>query len=734
MLKRNNPHPHLYNFLYFKSNTIYLILSVLIGVGYLYFAYPRFFPAFFTHIMSSGYGVIEGAIHSGDLLQLIYLGWMEKMNILQGESLLIDRFIFQAPGVPGCRVFEIGPLLIVNALTSIWTTKEAAWNFSYILVPFMLGISFNYLLINKILKNRLMAVTASLIPLFEIYRLNSNINGHQSGAYYFFIPMVLYFFESLKQSNSHLKIRNMMLFAAIFSAVLGDISVGYFCALMSGIWLFVSFVFDVGFAQKKKRLWFCLKIYFKRYWGFPLSLLAAAIFGKLLKDLVLEERGTKIVRSLADAANYSGDFFPIVKGLNPFYGLGFLLVIAIIMFKILNAKRKHKEPDIVLSNQDLVCFVTYLFITIFFLLMACGAREPLVTYFPVVKLMRAILPFFAMQRSYHKMLLVVYLCSIVFFLVPWKVYLQSFQFRKFFAISFVIFFVLIMHVQLLYYLDKKPNVALYTIEKTPFKAFYDYIATHTTEEDIILDLPLLGSQVGYDGKTFDAAMHTSRRFIGGYNTAIPPQYQMTFHLAGLYNPSDNYNYESLLLFQKLKLKYITVDKHAPNFSPSIVDNLANMPWFDLKYDDNYGAFLVANEKIHNISLGNNDFTKMISHITEEGFDPALESGFGNFGNWMTQRKAFITIPNLKNGRKYTLNLRVGSLDRNSVELETGKFRKNFNIQSGLNGLSFPFEATCNRTKIVITVNRTVKATDYNSADHRDLGLFLMNVALQVKNS
>ena len=42
-----------------------------------------------------------------------------------------------------------------------------------------------------------------------------------------------------------------------------------------------------------------------------------------------------------------------------------------------------------------------------------------------------------------------------------------------------------MHGQLMAYLDKRTIFELYRIEKSPFAAFYRYVASHTTEEDII---------------------------------------------------------------------------------------------------------------------------------------------------------------------------------------------------------------------------------------------------------
>jgi len=734
MTNRANSTPYSFNFLFLKSNAIYLVLSILAGLAYFYFAYPHLFPAFFTHILSDGYGVIDGAIHTGDLLQLIYFGWMEKMNILQGESLLLDRFTFQAPGVPGYRVLEIGPLFIVNALISMWTTQEAAWNFSYVLVPLILGIGFNYLLLNQIFKNRLLAVTASLIPMFEMQRLHTHINGHQSGAYYFFIPMTLYILEFLRQAKSRLKVWNLLLFMALFGSVLGDISVGYYCALMSGVWLFVRFIFDVSLDQERRSFWFHLRSYFTRYWGLLLSFLASFIFGKLLKNFVLEEGGNKIIRSLHDAAHYSGDFFPIVKGMDSFYGVAFLFVIALAMFKMLFAKRRNQHPNMVFSREDVACFVTYFSITAFFTLAACGAKEPLVTYFPIVKILREILPFFKMQRVYSKMLLVVYLSSLVFLLLPWRAYLQSLKSRKLFAIPFALFFILIMHGQLMAYLEKRTIFKLYRIEKSPFAAFYRYVASHTTEEDIILDLPLLGGQQGYDGKTFDAAMHTSRRFIGGYNGAVPSHYRKLFALSKLYGSSPDC--ESLVLFKKLGLKYITVDKHAPGFSPSIVKHLSTMPWFDLKYEDNYGAFLEANEKLHRISLDNDDFLKQIPHIIHdflkqiayiigEGFHPVPETGFGKIGNWMIRREASITIPNLEKEKRYALNISLGSIISNSVQLRVGKQRKSFKIKRGVNDLVFPFQATDRSTTVMMQVEHIVDARD-NPVDQRDLGFFLID--------
>ena len=730
MTNRANSTSYSFNFLFLKSNAIYLVLSILAGLTYFYFAYPHLFPAFFTHILSDGYGVIDGAIHTGDLLQLIYFGWIEKMNILQGESLLLDRFTFQAPGVPGYRVLEIGPLFIVNALISMWTTQEAAWNFSHVLVPLILGIGFNYLLLKKILKNRLLAVTASLIPMFEMQRLHTHINGHQSGAYYFFIPMTLYFLEFLRQAKSKLKVWNLLLFMAIFGSVAGDISVGYYCALMSVLWLFVRFVFDVSLDKERRSLWFHLRTYCTRYWGLLLSFLASFIFGKLLKNFVLEEGGNKIMRSLHDAAHYSGDFFPIVKGMNSFYGVAFLLVIGLIVFKILFGKRKIQNPNIVFSKEDLACFAAYFLITVFFTLAACGAREPLVTYFPIVKILREILPFFKMQRVYSKMLLVVYLSSLVFLLLPWKAYLQSLKSRKVFAIPFALFFILIMHAQLTDYLDRKRNFNLYTIEKSPFDTFYGYIASHTTEEDIILDLPLLGGQQGYDGKTFDYAMHTGRRFIGGYNTGVPSHYRRIFALSRLYGSSPDL--ESLVLFKKLGLKYITVDKHAPGFSRSIVKNLSTMPWFDLKYEDNYGVFLETNEKIHRISLDNDDFLKQIPHIIGEGFHPVPETGFGKIGSWMIAREASIIIPNLEKGKNYELHIRLASLNPNRIQLSAGEDVKIFKIHGGLNNLVFPFQAPNYRTKFTIAVGHLVKASDYNPSDHRNLGLFLIGADARAK--
>jgi len=127
-----------------------------------------------------------------------------------------------------------------------------------------------------------------------------------------------------------------------------------------------------------------------------------------------------------------------------------------------------------------------------------------------------------------------------------------------------------------------------------------------------------------------------------------------------------------------------------------------------------------------------DFRKLDASIIRDGFDPLHETGFGEMGNWMVAKEASIIIPNLEKEKNYTLNIRLGSLITNSIQLTVEEHRKNFEIYRGVNDLFFPFQATCNRTKIMIVVDHLVKAIDYNPTDHRDLGIFLFGTDVQVK--
>ena len=733
----------------------FLLLAIAAAFFYIDLKYPEFFRSFYTHVLSHGYGNIGGAIHTGDQLQLIYLSWMEKMNIIQGKNIFMDRFIFQSPEVAGYRVFEVGPLLLFSGFVSIWMSVEAAWNISFFLIPIGLGIIFNYLLLNMILRNRLMAASASIIPLFVTDRLYMQVNGHQAGAYYFFIPLTLYILESIRRDAKTTSLSsNVLLFICLFGSTLGEIHVGYYCTLLSCIWLLVHFVADLKIKKYGlSHLIFTVRFYFKRYYGFLLSIAASGIFGFLLKHLVLEESGKKIVRGMSEAALYSGDLLPTLKNMNYYYAVSFIvLVIGISVYK--SYRKIHIDQsgnsdavyDVISNNkhiitrEEIVTFITYLSITVFFTFAACGAREPLTTYFPIVHVLREILPFFKMQRTYSKMLLPVYLSSIVFMLLPWKIILKTTVARKPVIVFSSALLAIIMHLQVETYFSKQPKFNLFSIEKSPYNSLFDYIQNNTTKDDIILDLPIMGGESGYDGKSFSFALHTERKFIGGYNGAVPSHYKRIYALSRLYGTVTDY--ESIKLFRDLGLKFIVVDKHAPEFSHRNIENLKRMPWFDLGYEDAHGAFFSANEDLHYMSqddkyfrntrsflLANGSLSSVkVKEFNLRGFHSELESGFSEkSGLWMVKHRANLTVPPSVPYGKARLHIRFGSFISNTLTVKSADQVKRYKILAGINNIDYDFKITEDKTVITLTLDQLVSASKYNPDDERKLGILIQDI-------
>lgn len=704
------------------------ILSCCITFIYFLKSFPDFFSNFSSKILSVSYGVIEGSIHTGDLLQLQYLSWMTKMNLIEGQSLFLDRFTFQMPGVAGYPILEIGPLYILTAITSIWTSQEFAWNLCYILLPMMLGTIFNFLLFNIVLKNKIIAIFAAVVPLFVFEQLQAHLFGHQSGAYYFFIPLTLYFLEHIYRSKGTSICGNIGLFIALFLGLLGELHIGYYSAMCGGIWLLVHFIADI---ELKNLLKITLS-YIKNYFGFLLAMIASVLYGLLLQTVQFESKD--VSRNFDEYKRYSAELYEVLPTFNDKFAF---VTAAVIIFAIIftivsriqlkrgrNISNKSLEQSAVFSKSDWVSVATYLTLTIIFLALSCGGRKPVSSGFPLVNLFHQYVPFFSMQRVLAKMLPIAYLTGLLLLLIPWKLFINRI---KSIPIQYLLSFIVVgvaAHLQVTSFASRIPTYYYHYIEKTPYEKVYNAIRTNTTRQDIIVDLPLLGGQDGFDGKAFDIAMRTERRVVGGYNGAVPSYYAKVLETGSLfYGPTLRKGVKAL---KELNLRYVFIDKMAPDIQPSVVKTILTSGVFQLIYEDQFGAFLKVKDDFDSYHDDQFKLPPEVSYEFSKGFG-SVERTSRHLGCWITEKESEIVLYGLKPQKAYNLKMSAISLIPNTSIIKHIDIYKEIPIQYGVNVLDFDFVATSSSDTITIKLDKLIEAKEFNPTDTRKIGLFVYDV-------
>ncbi len=688
---------------------------------------------------------------SSDLLQMVYLIWAAGDSLREGTILLYDHHQF-ANLVERFYPLVTDPLVYLGGLLSLFLPLALSCNLTFIVFPNLVFSIATYFLLRTLTFDKPISFGFALLSCFIPYRIHLMFSSQHIAYSVFLLP--LYYLALAQFFLNRIDGWKAAMVVGFLLVLMGlsEEHLAYSVVLFS--WPFPVFYMWTLWRGREKRIWPTMFIQAaKAIWPIGLGLLLLVLWGKVQQTLITDHsvinRYYDYGYIIKNSRTYTGLFFKGQFGFGSAVAFFLFVSLPLVTWRLIT--KRATLIDLLVATIGMVFFLSS-FLSVGHMPWFAEAFgwEPYEILFDN-------LPLFNMQRYPNRMSFVAYFTGLVLaaygiqrliWLAPKKSILRK-------TLYLAVVFWLIFESRL--WVERNGEGQYFDLAKDPYPSVHQAIRDTAGFDGIILRLPAYNSATFEDTRTLLNIIHTDARFFNGYWSHIPKIYADNYSLFAKFLYTGDLTQPLYEAFKTIGIGYMLLDRefidiNAPPLQKLLLNpkvepiietpeflylklkewSLASMPQFYLKYEGNYRAFLEANKKIPFIPIYNDNSLKKILYKAWEGFDPVRENGFRKVGNWMVAKEASIIIPNLEREKKYTLSIRFGSLDPNSVQLRTGEFHKNFKIHRGLNDLVFPFQATSNRTKIMIVVDHLVKARDYNPADHRDLGIFLFGTDVQVK--
>ncbi len=144
-----------------------------------------------------------GHYEGSDQLQLYFLSWLFKDNLINAKSPFQNPYAFSVSEQPFSVPDPLIPLVFLTAALSVFTNDVLAFNIVFILLSFPITGIVMYVLIKHYTENRVSAFLGSLVFTLAPFRVAKMLGGHINGALFFTVPLIIYLTElSFKKSNA----------------------------------------------------------------------------------------------------------------------------------------------------------------------------------------------------------------------------------------------------------------------------------------------------------------------------------------------------------------------------------------------------------------------------------------------------------------------------------------------------------------------------------------------------
>lgn len=171
-----------------------LVAAALLAAPlWLWFQFPGYLSKLFVAIPGEVWGRAteiggSGQYYGGDQVQILYLAWKLKQNLLHHWSILTDHFTFAArAGVQ--RDLAFGPQLWLIAFLSLFVGDIAAYNLGFVILPlsftFLAGYYLTGAATRSIVVRSLLAAGMTIVPL----RICEMMMGHSTGSVWWLVPL-----------------------------------------------------------------------------------------------------------------------------------------------------------------------------------------------------------------------------------------------------------------------------------------------------------------------------------------------------------------------------------------------------------------------------------------------------------------------------------------------------------------------------------------------------------------
>ena len=511
----------------------YTNIVVIIATFLVYFILRIIFPNIFNNFYSAiPYGLASHdrvfLFSGGDHVQIFYLAW-KLGGLYWGRFLFFsDPYNFAAQG----QIFydlQIGFQFWWLAFWMKLLGNFAGYNFGFIVLPICLSVLSCFFMLSPLVRSRSLCILASMCFALTPYRIHQVIGGHSGGMIYAFVPLYL---GAIIRHRWYPKgsFNAILAGLTLFVITISEEHIGYYLLIVSAFVFPYWIIYDWSKKKTLRSLWSNIV-----HWKYLiLGLLVTLSFGFIVNALLYSTSAGSVVKSFDEIRHYSVNINGFIRG-NSQHNIGNVIFRALpffaLLFFVLVPKRFNVKNDI------------FVFIAIFPILLCLmfGVRSHWSQSSGIYEFFYHYFPFFSYQRVPLKMssIVICFLLLLTCFLFRQietsliEDKLSALKWRLLNGMKFllVVCFLMQFFVFVYYFHKYKPGIFMDSLAQDDSK-LHKLILQHSDSNSIILLLPTARSMGRYATYRQVLAIHTKRKFYGGYNGVAPTHYWDTLQSIG----------------------------------------------------------------------------------------------------------------------------------------------------------------------------------------------------------
>ncbi len=303
----------------FNKKLRYLFLLFLCPAFFplwLLIQHPLWWENFSTTIpgwASSGPTLIRPSFFGGDYIQIFFLAWKLKFNILSGLSPFVDQFTFASNIDPLRLDLSFGFQFQLIALFQGFLGNIIGYNVGMIIFPFIAVFWSVYFMLGAATKSFYVRIAAAFCVSFLPYRFMYLVGGHGGGVAFILLPL---YFGAILRHHLYQESRFWDALAGfiLLLTISSDEHQAYYICIVSFVVLLSWFIqLSISELASFKAFSRCLLSFLLRWKFLLLGLILALYYALVFNKFVIKKSFPDgIVWSLEQIAGFSlpmSDFF-----------------------------------------------------------------------------------------------------------------------------------------------------------------------------------------------------------------------------------------------------------------------------------------------------------------------------------------------------------------------------------------------------------------------------------------
>jgi len=509
-----------------RETIIVILLGLIIFPAWISLQFPNFVEHFSTSIPGAitGSDVIHSEFWGGDHVQVFFLGWKLKQNIVHHLLPFFDPYTFSSRISPNIDM-HIGIQFQLIALSDFLFGDVAGYNFAISFAPLFIGYLTSYLLLSSVTKSVLFRFFGAMALAMLPFRFVQILGGHSGGIVYVLVP--LYIWGLLRQRLfPESRYADAVAGVTLLLVSISDEHQSYYLVIFSAIVFITWTVQDLVELGNAKSVF----VGMLKRWRFLLLGLGCSIgYGLILNRFVLMGDGgaAKVERSLDEVASYSRSLPTFFRTLS-YMNIGAIIAKTLAASIILSILLKFRRTNLTRTLKSQFLGIALALPVCAGIMVGVGSHWTQKT--GLYELLFRFLPFFSYQRVPDKIFGLVAVIIVVLAAVLFENLRKSTESPEFCrlhqlalsGIAFVLLAAMVAQPIQFFWLFKSRfnSMELTRLDAGPNQLFA-YLQRNAKPEDIVLLVPSGPANRREDTIDFFYAYRTGVRMASGYNGSPP---------------------------------------------------------------------------------------------------------------------------------------------------------------------------------------------------------------------